>query len=154
MGKQMLPVLMTENRQLKARVLELTGELQLMKAYTIQQAVDVAQIALHDKFGFGGQRNAEFEREFRQDFAELMQMARQEEREDKAIDKHADSELWYTTAKFDRALSAALGGDCLEYTERYKGSRLLRRSREMMMPVDKTTEEWIRGVEEKSSTGA
>ena len=118
---------------------ELTAENNVMKAYTIQQAIDLAQITLHQCAGFGGQRNKEFERAFRDNWTELMQMALDEDADTKALNKRADSDLAYTVTMFDGALSDALGGECLPYKERYALMRLVRLAADMSIRIDPAT---------------
>ena len=122
--------------ELEARVTVLTAENNVMKAYTIQQAIDLAQITLHQLFHFGQGRNKEFERAYRTNWTELMQMALDEDADTKALNKRADSDLAYTVTMFDGALSDALGGECLPYKERYALMRLVRLAADMSIRID------------------
>lgn len=139
MAKQgTLPWYATRCAALEKRVAELSIELNIIKAYTIQQAVDVAQITLHQMAGFGQSRNIQFENEYRQNWAEVMRMALDEEQDEKSDDKHAEPTLAYTVTTFDKALADALGGSCMPYEDRYSLARIVRRAADMSVRFNKS----------------
>ena len=49
---------------------QLQRDLYVSKGFTLQQAMDMAMIALHEEFGFGPKYQARFEEAFRRTFVE------------------------------------------------------------------------------------
>ena len=87
-----------------------------MKGFTIQQCQDMAQVALHQEFGFGPAYQQRFEKAFRQAFFEYADLC--------VTDGMDDAELVYTKECVDRALRAACGEDMLPFDERYAPERM------------------------------
>lgn len=97
--------------QAQKAIVELRRNLDIIKAFTVQQCLDVALIALHNEFHFGPKMNGRFEAAFLDTFMAYAQMC---------IDDAADDpEIAYTKAKMDRALQAACGDDIRSFEERY-----------------------------------
>lgn len=97
--------------QAQKAIAELRRNLDIIKAFTVQQCLDVALIALHNEFHFGPKMNGRFEAAFLDTFMAYAQMC---------IDDAADDpEIAYTKAKMDRALRAACGDDIRSFEERY-----------------------------------
>lgn len=97
------------NAQQRIRQLEMNIE--IMKGFTLQQALDMAMIALHDEFQFGPKYNARFQQAFMNTFLEYARMC--------VDDGSDDPEIVYTKEKVDRALRAACGDDIKPWAERY-----------------------------------
>lgn len=105
----------------KREILRLNASIEIMKGFTIQQCIDMAQIALADAFGFGPERNQRFQEAFRDTFLEYAQLCVDDGRDDK--------DLVYTKEKVDRALRIACGEEILPFDERYAEERLYFRDR-------------------------
>lgn len=97
------------------RIRQLEENIQIMKGFTLQQALDMAMIALHDEFQFGPKYEARFEDAFRRTFMEYAEMC--------VSDGADDPEIVYTKDKVDRALRAACG-DIIPFDERYAPENL------------------------------
>lgn len=95
--------------QQRIRILE--ENIQIMKGFTLQQALDIAIITLHDEFQFGPKYNARFQKAFMDMFREYAQMC--------VVDGSDDPEIVYTKEKVDRALRAACGEGFRPFDERY-----------------------------------
>lgn len=102
------------NAQREIRLLQ--QKVEIMKGFTLQQALDMAMIALHDEFQFGPKYNQRFEAAFRRTFLEYAKMC--------VEDGMDDPEIIYTQEKVDRALRAACGDDIKPFDERYAPENL------------------------------
>lgn len=112
--------------QLKAaqkQIAELSYRLEMMKGFTLQQSLDMAQIALHEKLGFGPERNAKFAAAFWETFQEYAALC--------VGDGADDPEIVYTKDVVDRMLREACGDDILPFDERYSPEHLYRRDRDL-----------------------
>lgn len=97
--------------QAQKTIVELRQSLDIIKAFTVQQCLDVALIALHNEFHFGPKMNGRFEAAFLDTFMEYAQMC---------IDDAADDpEIVYTKEKMDQGLRAACGDNIRSFEERY-----------------------------------
>lgn len=56
------------------RIQQLEMNIEIMKGFTLQQALDMVIIALHDEFQFGPKYNQRFEEAFRKTFMAYAQM--------------------------------------------------------------------------------
>ena len=111
--------------QLKAaqkQIAELSYRLEMMKGFTLQQSLDMAQIALHEKLGFGPERNAKFAAAFWETFLEYAALC--------VGDGADDPEIVYTKDVVNRMLREACGDDILPFDERYSLEHLYRRDRD------------------------
>ena len=111
--------------QLKAaqkQIAELSYRLEMMKGFTLQQSLDMAQIALHEKLGFEPERNAKFAAAFWETFLEYAALC--------VGDGADDPEIVYTKDVVDRMLREACGDDILPFDERYSLEHLYRRDRD------------------------
>lgn len=97
-------------------IIRLQGELRILKGFTIQQCLDLAQITLHTEFGFGPERCKAFQRAFLSVLSEIVQLFLEDDRD--------DPELVYAKEKLDRALRAACGEETAPFDERYAEERL------------------------------
>ena len=121
------PVLLLRAAQEKIRDLE--SKVWVMKGFTLQQALDIAMIALHEEFGFGPVYNARFGKAFRDAFVQYAELC--------VSDSKDDEEIVYTKGVLDRQLRAACGDDILPFDERYAQDRLyFRDSREQWRDGD------------------
>lgn len=112
--------------QLKAaqkQIAELSYRLEMMKGFTLQQSLDMAQIALHEKLGFGPERNAKFAVAFWETFLEYAALC--------VGDGADDPEIVYTKDVVDRMFREACGDDILPFDERYSLEHLYRRDRDL-----------------------
>lgn len=105
------------------QIQQLRAEVDHMKAFTLQQSLDMALIALNRHFGFGPDRCAKFEAAFRETFLDYAQMC--------VDDSKDDEQIVYTQEKVDRALRAACGEDILSFEERYAPENLYLRDRNL-----------------------
>ena len=105
--------------QARKEIQRLMAEMDMMKSFTIQQCMDVAEIALNDEFQFGPVYNKRFEKAFKSAFMEFANMCIDDDKD--------DHELVYTKAKFDRALIRARGEDTPEFDVRYQPDYFYRR---------------------------
>ena len=97
--------------QAQKAIQQLQRDNAVAKAFTVQQCLDVALIALHNEFHFGPKMNGRFEAAFLDTFMAYAQMC---------VDDAADDpEIVYTKEKLDRALRAACGDDIRPFEERY-----------------------------------
>lgn len=83
----------------KQQIAVLAHEVERMKGFTLQQSLDMALITLHNSFGFGPDRCAKFEQDFRATFMDYAQRC--------VDDSHDDDEIVYTQECLDRDLRAA-----------------------------------------------
>ena len=60
--------------QAQQAIKQLQRDLWISKGFTLQQAMDMAMIALHEEFGFGPKYQARFEEAFRKTFVEYASM--------------------------------------------------------------------------------
>lgn len=101
--------------QAQQAIKQLQRDLWISKGFTLQQAMDMAMIALHEEFGFGPKYQARFEEAFRKTFVEYASMC---------VEDGADDEkIIYTKEKVDRALKAACG-EIRPFEERYDEKNL------------------------------
>lgn len=107
----------------RQRIAELESRLEMMKGFTLQQSLDMAQIALHEKLGFGPERNAKFAAAFWETFMEYAALC--------VGDGADDPEIVYTKNVVDRMLREACGGDILPFDERYSLEHLYWRDRDL-----------------------
>lgn len=107
----------------RQRIAELESRLEMMKGSTLQQSLDMAQIALHEKLGFGPDRNAKFAAAFWETFLEYAALC--------VGDGADDPEIVYTKDVVDRMLREACGDDILPFDERYSVENLYRRDRDL-----------------------
>lgn len=114
--------------QARKEIQLLREQLLMSKGFTIQQCLDMAQIALHDEFGFGPAYNSRFANAFRLAFVEYAERC--------ISDSVEDAEIVYTKELVDRELRAACGPDILPFDERYAMDQLYFRDRR---------EEWKNG---------
>ena len=56
--------------QAQQAIKQLQRDLWISKGFTLQQAMDMAMIALHEEFGFGPKYQARFEEAFRKTFVD------------------------------------------------------------------------------------
>lgn len=102
--------------QAQKAIQQLQRDNAVVKAFTVQQCLDVALIALHNEFYFGPKMSARFESAFLDTFMAYAQMC---------VDDAADDpEIVYTKEKLDRALRAACGDDIRPFEERYDPENL------------------------------
>lgn len=105
----------------KRQIAQLLADLERMKGVTLQQCLDIAQIALNREFGFGPKYNERFRKVFYDTFIEYARMCTEDD-----LDDH---EIVYTREKLDRALRAAAGRDMPPFDERYDPKNLYFRDR-------------------------
>lgn len=105
----------------KRQIAQLLADLERMKGFTLQQSLDMAQIALNREFGFGPKYNERFRKAFHDTFIEYARMCTEDD-----LDDH---EIVYTKEKVDRALRAAAGPDILPFDKRYADENLYYRDR-------------------------
>lgn len=103
-------------RQLMAEIQQLQREMNLMKGFTLQQALDMSQISLNRAFHFGPKYNAIFKAELVSTFREYANLC--------VNDAEDDPELVFTKEKVDRALRTACGDDIVPFDERYAEKNL------------------------------
>lgn len=113
MGKANTYILL---KQAEAEIRVLQENLYLSKGMTIQQCIDMAQIALNLEFNFGPVYNARFEKRFREVFVDYAELC--------VTDGADDEEIIYTKAVLDRQLTAAVGENVLPFDERYDTKRM------------------------------
>ena len=110
-------------RAAQQQIQQLQQEIWMSKGFTIQQCLDIAQIALHEEFGFGPTYQSRFGNAFRRAFVEYAELC--------LDDGKDDQDIVYTKGVLDRALRAACGDDILPFDERYAQDKLyFRDSRE------------------------
>lgn len=97
------------------RIKQLEENIKIMRKFTLQHALDISMIALHDEFQFGPKYEARFEDAFRRTIMEYAEMC--------VSDGEDDPEIVYTKEKVDRALRAACG-DIIPFDERYAPENL------------------------------
>ena len=100
---------------------QLQAEIERMKGFTLQQSLDMAEIALNLEFNFGPKYNERFEKRFLNVFLEYAEMC--------VSDGEDDPEIIYTKEKVDRALIIARGEDVLPFDERYAVENLYYRGK-------------------------
>ena len=92
-------------------IAQLITDKEILKGFTIQQCLDIAQIALNTDFGFGAERNAKFADAFHRTFIEYAKMC--------VEDGADDPEIIYTKEKLDRMMRCACGEQTKPFDERY-----------------------------------
>lgn len=112
---------MVELMTLRKEYAKLLVEVDYIKGFTIQQCLDMAQLALGDAFGFGPQRQERVKQAFKQEFMDYATMC--------IADSADDSEIWYTKEKVDRGLRTFCGDNVLPFDERYQMENLYLRGR-------------------------
>jgi len=119
--KKMNPAM--ENIELKRQINELLRtiaemevKLEVIKGFTIQQALDEAQISLHECAGWGPTRNKRFEQVYLRNIRKRAA--------DCLIDGKDDKEITYTKECLDRDLRAARGEDTPPFDVRYDPDNL------------------------------
>lgn len=103
-------------------IARLRRDMEILKGFTLQQAQDMAEIALNLEFQFGPKYNERFEKRFKEVFLDYARMC--------VTDGKDDPELDYTKEKVDRALRVARG-DILPFDERYALENLYFRDRDL-----------------------
>lgn len=110
-------------RAAQQQIQQLQRDIWMSKGFTIQQCLDIAQIALHEEFGFGPTYQSRFGNAFRKAFVEYAELC--------LDDGKDDADIVYTKEVLDRALRAACGDDILPFDDRYAQDKLyFRDSRE------------------------
>ena len=110
-------------RAAQQQIQQLQRDIWMAKGFTIQQCLDIAQIALHEEFGFGPTYQTRFADAYRRVFVEYTDLC--------VEDSKDDADIVYTEGVLDRALRAACGDDILPFEERYaQGNLYFRDSRE------------------------
>ena len=102
--------------ELRNTIAALQYHIDYMKGFTMQQCLDVAQIANHLEFEHGPEEAARFKRRFKDTFLECADLC--------VEDGAADEEIVYTKDVMDRALREACGDDILPFDERYAEENL------------------------------
>ena len=113
--KQLLEAKQTIQKLL-AEIQQLQMEMNLMKGFTLQQSLDMAQIALNREFHFGPKYNARFKDAMVRTFREFCLLC--------VNDAKDDLELAVTKTKVDRALQTACGDDIEPFEVRYDEKNL------------------------------
>ena len=98
-------------QQARKEIQELRQQLEIMKGFTLQQALDIARIALNLEFSFGPKNNARFKERFISTFLAYARMCVDDSKDDPSIE--------YTWAKLDRLLEVACGKDEPPHEVRY-----------------------------------
>ena len=106
-------------------IAQLRANVDLMKGFTLQQALDMAEIALNLEFSFGPKYIERFEQKFFEVFLEYAQMCVDDGEDDPSIE--------YTKEKVDRALRVARG-EILPFELRYAEENLYFRNRDLKKP--------------------
>lgn len=109
-------------QQLLAEIQQLQNEMNVMKGFTLQQSLDMAQISLNREFHFGPKYNARFKSSMVRTFQEFCKLCRSDAKD--------DLELAVTKAKIDGALRIACGDDIEPFEVRYAEENLYRWLRE------------------------
>lgn len=110
-------------RAAQQQIQQLQRDIWMSKGFTIQQRLDIAQIALYEEFGFGPVYQSRFGSAFRKAFVEYAELC--------LDDGKDDQDIVYTKGVLDRALRAACGDDILSFDERYaQGNLYFRDTRE------------------------
>lgn len=114
MGKPNPQVIIMQQRReiaaLQQQILDLQNSFNLMKAFTVRQSAEVAQITLHRGFEFGPARNEQFELQFMEMFEDLAELVVEDGETDKNIEWSID--------RYDRLLIEARG-QVPEFRERF-----------------------------------
>lgn len=84
---------------------------EIHRRFALQQAQDMACIALHEAFGFGAERCERFVVTFGRIFTEYANLC--------LDDAKSDDEIIYTKTKVDDMLRLALGDKLVPFDERY-----------------------------------
>ena len=103
-------------RAAQLQIQQLQRDIWMSKGFTIQQCLDIAQIALHEEFGFGPTYQSRFADAYRRVFVEYADLC--------VEDCKDDADIVYTKGVLDRALRAACGDDILPFEERYAQDNL------------------------------
>lgn len=110
-------------RKQDERIRTLEWEVNNEWTFNIQQSMDCAAIAASEVFGCEPDACRKFIEEMKRNLVLYMQMCLKEVRETEQGKGCED--FWYTQAKMDRAVRAALGDDVPDWEERYSEERLL-----------------------------
>lgn len=116
-----LQMALREIERLRQEIAQMESDIMIMKGWTLQQALDIAQIALNREFGFGPDRNARFSNVYMDTFLEYADLCIE--------DGEADEQIVYTKEKVDRALRQACGPDIKPFDERYATENLYYRDK-------------------------
>ena len=110
-------------RAANLQIQQLQRDIWMSKGFTIQQCLDIAQVALHEEFGFGPTYQTRFANAFRRCFVEYADLC--------LDDGKDDVDIVYTKGVLDRALRAACGDDIPDFDQRYaQGNLYFRDTRE------------------------
>lgn len=91
--------------------MQAAAKAEVHRRFALQQAQDMACIALNDAFGFGPERCERFVIAFGKIFTEYADLCIE--------DAKSDSEIIYTKAKVDDMLRRAMGDKLVPFDERY-----------------------------------
>lgn len=94
-------LLKQEIRRLEGVMAQMRFDTDYLKGFTVQQCLDMAQIALGDEFGFGEDREKRFEDAFKSTFMTYAKLC--------IDDADGDEEIVYTKEALDRRLRACCG---------------------------------------------
>lgn len=97
-------------RQAQQEIAQLRQDIWVAKGFTMQQCLDIAQIALHEEFGFGPTYQKRFAKAFKNAFVDRAELCK--------LDGKDDQEIVYTKEVIDRELRAACG-EIRPFDERY-----------------------------------
>ena len=96
--------------QARKEIAQLQQDIWVAKGFTMQQCLDIAQITLHEQFGFGPTYQARFEQAFKNAFVDRAELCK--------LDGKDDKEIVYTKEVIDRELRSACG-EIRPFDERY-----------------------------------
>lgn len=99
-------------RQQAAAEVRATARAEIQRRFALQQAQDMAVIALNQAFGFGPERVKKFVEAFNGIFEMYADMAIE--------DAKGDADIEYTRVKLDEVLKEACGDNFVPWDERYE----------------------------------
>ena len=99
-------------RQQAAAEVRATARAEIQRRFALQQAQDMAVIALNQAFGFGPERTKKFVEAFNGIFEMYADMALE--------DAKGDADIEYTRVKLDEVLKEACGDNFIPWEERYE----------------------------------
>lgn len=99
-------------RQQAAAEVRATARAEIQRRFALQQAQDMAVIALNQAFGFGPERTKKFVEAFNGIFEMYADMAIE--------DAKGDADIEYTRVKLDEVLKEACGDNFVPWEERYE----------------------------------
>lgn len=99
-------------RQQAAAEVRATARAEIQRRFALQQAQDMAVIALNQAFGFGPERTKKFVEAFNGIFEMYADMAIE--------DAKGDADIEYTRVKLDEVLKEACGESFVPWEERYE----------------------------------